>query len=74
VLVFNSIPVISLSVCIPIPCSCYYYCSVVQVEIRDISTSRNSFIVQDYFSYPGLLFLHAKLSTVLLRAVKNCVG
>jgi hypothetical protein len=33
--VFSSIPLIYLSVSIPIPCSFYYYCSVVQLEIRD---------------------------------------
>ena len=33
--VFDSIPLINLSISIPIPYSSYYYCSVVQLEIRD---------------------------------------
>jgi len=43
--VFNSIPLIYLSVPMPILCSFYYYCSVVQLEVRDDNTSRSSFIV-----------------------------
>ena len=38
-LVFNSI----LTNLLPIPCSFYYYCSVVQLEISDGDTSRVSF-------------------------------
>ena len=41
-----------LSIFMPIPCCYYYYCSAVQLEIRDGDTSRSSFIVQDCFSYP----------------------
>ena len=33
--VFNSIPLIYLPVSVPIPCSFYHYCSVVQLEVRD---------------------------------------
>ena len=51
--VFDFIPVIILSIPIQITCSFYYYCSVVQVEVRENVTSRNSFIVQDCFTYPG---------------------
>jgi hypothetical protein len=49
--VFDSIPLINMSVSIPIPFSSFYYCSVVQVEIRDGDTTSSSFIVQDCFSY-----------------------
>ena len=38
---------------IPIPCSFYYYSSIVEFEVRDGATIRSSFIVQDCFSYPG---------------------
>lgn len=40
-------------------------------------TSRISFTVQDYFSYPVLhefLFFHMKLIITLSRSVKTCVG
>ena len=32
--VFNSIPLIYLSVTVPVPCSFYHNCSVVQLEVR----------------------------------------
>jgi hypothetical protein len=52
----NSIPLIIVFVPISIPCSFYYYCSVIQLEVRDVDTSRSSFVVQDCFSYPAFLF------------------
>jgi hypothetical protein len=72
------------TVSISIPCSFYYYCSVVQLEIRDGDISRSSFIVQDYFSYSPffvLFFPYEKieicsfnlLKIVLSMLVKNCV-
>jgi hypothetical protein len=33
--VFNSISLIYLHVTVPIPCSFYHFCSVVQLEVRD---------------------------------------
>ena len=38
-----------------------------------ILTSRNSFIVQDCFRYPGYLIFHMKLRIALSRGVKYCV-
>lgn len=55
--VFDSVPLINLSVLMSIPCNFYYYCSVVELEIRDGDTSGSSFIVQDCISYPGFFFL-----------------
>jgi hypothetical protein len=62
--VFDLITMINLSVSIPIPCSFYYYYSVVQLEVWDSDTSRRSFIVQDCFSYPGFF--------VFPYEVENC--
>ena len=50
---FDSIPMISLSAFMTIPCGLNWYCSVVQLEIRDGDISKTSFIVKDCFSYPG---------------------
>lgn len=75
-LVFNLISLIHMTVSVPIPCSFYFYCSVVLFESRNGVTSNNSFIVQDYFSYPCFCFVqffNMKLRIVLLRIVKNCV-
>jgi hypothetical protein len=33
--VFNSIPLIFLSVSVPIPCSFYHHCSIIHLEVRD---------------------------------------
>ena len=71
--VFKSIPLITLSVSIQIPCSIYYYISVELLDIRDGDSSRGSFIVQDCFSYLGLLFIHLKLRIALSRPQKSCV-
>jgi hypothetical protein len=49
--VFNSIPLIYLSVSVPIPCSFYHYFSIVQLEVRVGNSSKSSFIVENYFLY-----------------------
>ena len=50
--VFDSVPLVLLSVFMPVP-GCVQYCSsVVEFEVRDCDASRSSFIVQDRFSYP----------------------
>ena len=56
--VFNSSPLISMSVLVAVPYYFYYYSSVIEVEIWGGDTSSNSFIIQDCFSYPGLVFSH----------------
>ena len=71
--VFNLIPLVHLSVFMPISNSFHYYSSIVELEVRDCDTSGSSFTVQGSFGYPGLFF-HMKLSTVLSRSVQNCAG
>ena len=72
--IFNLIPLINLSVSIPISHSFYYYCYVARLEVRESNTSRSSFIVQGCFSYPGIFgFFHMKLRIILSKSVKNCV-
>jgi hypothetical protein len=34
-LFFNSVPLINVSIAVPIACSFYYYCSAVNIEVRD---------------------------------------
>jgi hypothetical protein len=55
--VFNSIPLISLLVRVPIPCSLYHNSSVVQLEVRDDDPTRGSFIVENSISYPVVVVL-----------------
>jgi len=55
--VFNSIPLVYLSVSIPIPYTFYHYCSVILLEFRDSDFPGSLFIVENSFSYPGLFFI-----------------
>jgi hypothetical protein len=60
--VFNSIPLIYLSVAVPIPCSYYHNCSVVQLEVRHGDSPRGIFIVENSFCYPRLFDFKPKVS------------
>jgi hypothetical protein len=72
--VFNSVPLLKLSVCMQITSGFCYYWSVVQLDIRDGgNTFRSSFIVQDGFGYPGFFFVFP-CEFALLRSVSNSVG
>jgi hypothetical protein len=62
--VFNSIPLINLSVSVPIPCSFYHYCFVVQLEVRDGDSLNSSFIVDNCFLYPVIF--------VFPHEIENC--
>ena len=62
--VFKSIPLVYLSIFVPIP-SCFQdHSSIIEVEIKDGDASGSSFIVQGCFSYPG--------SFVFPYKVENC--
>jgi hypothetical protein len=58
--VFNSIPLIYLSVAVPVPCSFYHNCSVVQLEVRHGDSHRGSFIVENRLCYPSFFFLNSR--------------
>jgi hypothetical protein len=55
--VFNSIPLIYLSVTVPVPCSFYHSCSVVQLNVRHGDCTRGSFIVENSFCYPRFVII-----------------
>jgi hypothetical protein len=70
--VFNSIPLIYLSITVPVPCSFYHNCSVVQLEVRDGDSPKGSFIVENSFRYLGFfLFFQMNLRIALSNSVKN---
>ena len=50
--IFNFIPLIYLSVAVPVPCSFYHNCSAVQLVVRDGDSTRGSLIVENSFCYP----------------------
>jgi hypothetical protein len=60
--VFSSMPLINMSIFMTVPCT--FITIVVQLEVQDGDSSRNSFIIQDYFSYVGFF--------VFLYEVENC--
>ena len=52
--ILNSIPLINISVSVPIPCSFYHYCSIVKLEVRDGDSFSYSFIVKYFYFYSGV--------------------
>jgi hypothetical protein len=46
--VFNSTPLINMSVSVAISCSFYHYCSVAKLEVRDGDSPSCSFTVKNY--------------------------
>jgi hypothetical protein len=57
--VFNSIPLIDMSVSVLLSHSSYHYESVVQIKVRDGESSRSSSTVNNCFRYPGIyVFLY----------------
>ena len=68
---FNSVPLVYLSVAVPVPCSFYHNCSVVQLEVRDGDSSRRSFILENSCCYPRVLLFQMNLEIALSNSVKN---
>ena len=50
---FDLIPLVDISVFLPIPSSFHYCSSVIEFEVRDGNFSGSTFIVYDCFGYPG---------------------
>jgi hypothetical protein len=69
--VFNSIPLIYLSVTISVPFRFYHNCSVVQLEVRHCDSPRASFIVENSFCYPVFLLFQVNLQIALSISLKN---
>jgi hypothetical protein len=69
--VFNSSPLIYLSVIVPVPCSFYHNCSVVQLEVSHGDSTRSSFIVESSFCYSSFLLFQMNLQITLSNSVKN---
>ena len=66
------VPLVNLSVFMPVR-SCFHYCSsVIELDVRDGDASRSFFIVKDLWLF-CLFVSHMKLTIVLSRSVKNCI-
>jgi hypothetical protein len=70
---FNSIPLILLSVPVPVPCSYFYRnFSVIQLEVRNGDCTRSSFIVENiFFAILCILLFQMNLQNALSNSVKN---
>jgi hypothetical protein len=66
---FNSIPLIDLSVLIP--CSFYHYCSVVELEVKDGDSPSGSFIAKNCFSYPGFFVFPFEIENCSFNVFEN---
>jgi hypothetical protein len=71
--VFNSIPLIYLSVSVPISYSFYHYCSVIQHDVRDGDFPRSFFIVENSFQYPRFLLFQMNLHIILSKSINNYI-
>ena len=69
--VFDSVPLVLLSVLMSIPGCFQYYSSVVEFEVRDCDASRSPFIVQDCFGYPRFFALPYKLDYCSLKVCEE---
>ena len=67
----GSVPLIHVSVFVPVPYS-FDYCSfVVQVGIREHDTSSSLFLSQDCFDYLRSLKFHTNFIIICFSSVKN---
>jgi hypothetical protein len=52
------IPLINVSVFMPIPCHFYYYSSMLQLEMGAGDASSSSFIIEECFNYTGIFCVY----------------
>jgi hypothetical protein len=69
----NSVPLMNVSVSVPIPCSYYYYCSVVQLDVTYGDSSQSFLIVQDCFGCAGIFVFPHKVENCSFKVYKTCV-
>jgi hypothetical protein len=62
--VFNSIPLIYLSVAVPVTCSFYHSCSVPQLGVTHGDSTRGSFIAENSYCYPWIFGIPDEFSNV----------
>jgi hypothetical protein len=69
--VFNSIPLIYLSVTVPVPCSFYHNCSVVQLEVGMVIPPEVLLSLRIVFAILDFLLFQMNLQIALSNSVKN---
>jgi hypothetical protein len=68
--VFSSIPLIYMSVAVPVPWSFYHNCSVVQPEVRHGDSTRGSLLLRIVFVILSFLLFQMNLQIGLSNSVK----
>ena len=72
--VFYLVPLVYISVFVPVP-YCLDDCSfVVQSEVRKVVSSSSTFLSQDCFGYSGSLCFHANCEIFCSSSMKNAIG
>ena len=69
--VFKSIPLIDLTVSVPVPYNFSHYCSVVQREVRGGNSLEVLLLLRIVIALLGFLFFHMKLRIALSMFVSN---
>ena len=69
--VFNSIPLVYLSVAMPVLCSFYHDCSVLYLSVRHGDSTRGTFILEKSFCYPRVFVSPDELQIALSNSLKN---
>ena len=72
--VFNSIPLVYLSVSIPVQCSFYYNCSLVKRLVRNGDSTRDSFILEKSFCYPRFFVFPDEFGDCSFKVCKRLCG
>jgi hypothetical protein len=69
--VFTSIPLIYGLVIVPVPCSFYHNCSVVQLEVRHGDSPEVLLLLRRLFAILGFLLFQMNLQIALSDSVKS---
>ena len=71
---FLFVPLIYISVFVPVP-YCRDDCGfVVEPEVRQVDSSSSILLSQDCFGYSRILYFHTNLEIICSSSVKNTVG
>ena len=70
--IFYSIPLITLTASVQMPCNLHPSCSVVLLEVRDADSSSSSFIVKNCFGFSASFQMNQRIA--LPMSMKKCVG